>query len=422
MKKFSLIFVAAVLLFTCVLGFAACDKNDKKIADNTEHFTDITKTLKLTKSYKDKVLATDGIGEAYPLEENQKSTDGDTTTFKLKKGGSDVVRYLGVDTPESTAGVEKWGKAASNFTTARLQEATEVVLEGSINNSGELDRDSVGQRALCYVWYKTADHDFYMLNLELVENGYSNNQADATSPYYSYFSKAEEFARSIELRWFSKLDDPLFDTAVVQLSLKDFAEHPENYPEGTKVRLEAFLIDGKYTSTYTFTMAQYDAETGRLYTLPLYAGHNSDSASNMNVGDFYDITGTLQTHNGSWQISGVKYNEKFKDRDEYTWTIQHSYYMIFNSSSELFTGQRTNNACSNLTVTEVNLEGNTLTFSGTASTYFDTQVTATFTVTVPSNYNNSIAVGDKLAISGAIQFTEGSNQFTILSYSDITKK
>lgn len=66
----------------------------------------------------------DGIGEV-TLERN---VDGDTTRFRT--GGQTItVRYLGIDTPESTALYQPWGKAASDFVKDRLDNAQSIVLE-----------------------------------------------------------------------------------------------------------------------------------------------------------------------------------------------------------------------------------------------------------------------------------------------------
>ena len=417
MKKLSVILVAAVMLAVCVLGFAACGD---KIADNTEHFTDITKTLKLEKSFAGKTLMSDdGIEEATLIGD---STDGDTTNFRLKSGTVAAVRYQGVDTPECTSGVERWGKAASNFTNDRLHEATSIVIESA--SGGVPEKDSVGQRPICYVWYKTADHDYYLLNLELVENGFSLCKEGANRAYYSYFKKAENFAEGIQLRIHSKLPDPLFDTPVVEFSLKDFAEHPEKYPENTKVHLDAYITYLDQSSTYTFTVAQYDSATNTEYTIKLYAGHSDDSAASMRVGDLYSINGTLAKHNDNWQITGVKLDDENPTKEGVSYAKQRSYYMSFDSSSEMYTKGRTSNACTNLTVTEVGtpVDGK-LTFKGTAEKCNNNgTVNGTFTVTVPANYNGEITVGSTLAISHALQFTAQSYQFTILNYSDITKK
>lgn len=106
-KAISILLLIAVVL-TCTLAFVACNK-ESEIADNTKYYDTVTKKAKLTKSFEGKSFMNDGIGvatvDAY--------TDGDTTRFRAwNKEGNDtvIIRYYCVDTPESTGGVEKWGK------------------------------------------------------------------------------------------------------------------------------------------------------------------------------------------------------------------------------------------------------------------------------------------------------------------------
>ncbi len=407
----------AILGACCV--FTACGD---KIADNTEHFDDITKTLKLSNSYDGKTLFEEGGGgieEAVaPL--SGETTDGDTTYFALKTSGSSVtVRYQGVDTPESTADVQKWGKAASVFTNERLHLATAIVIE-SARKGQPPEKDSNGTRYLCYVWYKTAeDKNFKLLNLELVENGYSLNKEDANSSYYSYFQKAEEHARKIQLRLFSLLDDPLYDTHPKDFSLKDFFEHPENFAENNRIRLNAYVTEKSTASSgsVTFKVAQYDAETNKIYEMTLFAGY-TNSTSGMRIGNLYHIVGTLQKYGGNWQISGVTLDNSAKGDEDSSWIAQTSYWLTFDANN-----LNSPNGYGDVTVTSVELNGTTLTFEGTAPTPTDTSKTAafTFTVTVPDGYDK-IKVGSKLSISGCYQFEVASGKLTVTDINKITIK
>lgn len=421
MKKISIIIVIAMLFSVCAIGFVACNK----VADNTEHLTAVTKTLKLTKAYEGKNLfSDDGIGEAELLGENDSTTDGDTTYFGMKVGSSVNVRYQGVDTPESTAGVEKWGKSASKFTNERLHEATAIVIQSTTGKTPANDSTS-SNRYMCYVWYKTADHDFYLLNLELVENGFSRNKEDATSAYYSYFQKAEQAARKIQLRLWSKLDDPLYSDKVIDASIKDIKENPDNYSEIGRVRLEAYVSNRTSSSSgsRTYTIAQLDRETGTVYEMSLFAGYNG-YATTLVVGELYQLVGFLQKHDGSWQLSGVQGNDDKKDDPDTSWRKQYSYCIWMDPSINLYKNKISSNAYKELTVTDVKLDGTTLTFAGTSLDCNGDSLPegATFTVTVPSNYNGQIKVGSTLVIRCAYRFSSASYEFTVLSYSDIAIK
>ena len=90
--------------------------------------------------------------------------DGDTAEMDLNQGGTEGVRFIGVDTPESVAPgqpVECFGKQASRFTD-RLIEGERVTLE-----FGDERRD-VYDRLLAYVYLGDR-----FVNAELVRLGYA---------------------------------------------------------------------------------------------------------------------------------------------------------------------------------------------------------------------------------------------------------
>lgn len=421
MKRILSVAIALLLLVGC-LSLVACNK----VADNTEYYDAITKTLKLEKSFEGKSYLTDGIGRATLAA----LTDGDTTRFTLEQGDSVVVRYYQVDTPESTGGVEKWGKAASLFVKDKLSAATEIVLEAT---AVPAEKESYG-RYLGYVWYKTAaDEDFKNLNLELVENGFSENKGINTSayPYYDVFQKANDFAQKIKLRLYSELDDPLFSTDPVEMTIKEFNESPdaffnEELDVGSKVLFYGYLSDLEISQsqTYTFTATQYDETTGETYNIKVYAAYSSNPASKMKLGHYYRFVGTVQEYQGQFQISGIVYDSLFQ-LEEYSYVTQKDYYLTF-SSSETFINQYSATLYTDITVTSANVENGTLTIVGTAQQRTQDGVkeevkTFTLTVKVDSNYSNEITVGSKISVSG-LQLVANSGNITVLHYSDIDLK
>ena len=172
MKKSIKILSILLVAVICLAMLVACNN---QTFDKSKYYDDVTKTLKLVKSFEGKSFLTEGIGKATLISH----TDGDTSRFRLESGEEIAVRYYQIDTPESTGNVEKWGKAASLFVKDRLLSATEIVLEATKTKA---EKDSYGTRYLGYVWYKTADYpEFKLLNLEVVENGFSANQGNVSS-------------------------------------------------------------------------------------------------------------------------------------------------------------------------------------------------------------------------------------------------
>lgn len=442
MKKILSITIALLLALSCMIALVACNK----VADNTEHLDEVTRSLKLTKDYQDKDFFSDGISVA-TLET---CVDGDTTRFKLPSRTSVTIRYDCIDTPESTGGVEKWGKSASIFNKGQLEKADLIVLEASTTPPSH---DNYGVRYLGYVWYRTAgESDLKCLNLEMVENGFSRNGAKETSeyPYYSYFAKAEASAHGIKLRIFSSLDDPNYSdepiiTSISEINekLKGLTTDPQKIKDnnlesndffnldtgsGAKVQFDAYLesVTVSNTGTYTFVAVQYDVETGESFRLNVYAAYGGKLPSTMKIGDMLKIVGNIQEYpekSGTFQVSGINYsNTVGEDGKDITVIKQSGYYLTFDSSmleDAVYKNNYSKNVYNYLSVTEVvGVTDGVLTFKGTSNKHSNPTKTYeyTFTVKVPDGYNQ-IQVGSKLRFNG-FQFTTGT--VSILNYNSIT--
>lgn len=421
MKKRLLSFLGLLMILT-VTG---C-KQKEYVADNTEHYDAITKKLKLNKEYAGKDFLSDGIGNA----EVAAFTDGDTVRFNLPSNDSIVVRFYSVDTPESTSAIQKWGKAASHFVESTLNSATEIVLEAT---DIVAKHDSYGSRYLGYVWYKTAEYStFKCLNLEIVENGYSENTGINTKdfPYYKNFNEAEQFAASIKLRTWSKKDDPDYDPSPKEMTIKEFYEDPtlwynEEKKIGRRVKIEAYLsgLEISNTGTYSFKASEYHADENKVYTIDVYAGYSSSSASNMKVGHLYSIIGYVSEYYGNWQIADINYAAILTEGDDLTKVIQSDYYLTFDSKSK-FTANYSRCLYSDVTVVSSKVEGETLTITGTTQILGENGpkgdvLTYTFTAKVASGYSNPFVEGKKFATS-AYQFVAKSGNFTITNLAGVT--
>lgn len=419
-----------VVALSCVLVAVACDQN--KIADNTKYYDSVTKKLKLTKSYEGKSFMDDGIGvatvDAY--------TDGDTTRF-LAGDKKVTIRYYCIDTPESTGGVEKWGKAASLFVKDRLSKATAIVLESSTGTRPA--HDSYGTRYLGYVWYKTADYkDFKLLNLELIENGFTENKALNTAeyPYYSYMDEANQFAKKIQLRIYSKLDDPLYSTDPVEMTIKDFWENTDKYynedsDAGSKIEMTAYLESLTVRGTYMFVAAQYDSETGKTYKINVYAAYSSNPASDMQLGQLYYIVGTVQKFAGSFQISGVVYNALYGSNPNAVYpgyegcrVVQENYFLTFDSDEKMI-DQYSKTLYTDVTVKSSQVKDGELTIVGAAAKRTDDGVGEekefTYRVKVSQDFENKFSVGKRFSVKG-YQLVDKSGQIVVPNISDITLK
>ncbi len=155
----------------------------------------ISDQVKLDKDYQNKSFINDGIGKVTL----NYSIDGDTADFYDPLAHENVrVRFLGIDTPESTMDKEPWGKAASNYTKERLSKASTIVLEA------EGARQENYGRYLAFVWV-----DGVLLNLELVEQAYTNSTL-SNSKYEDYFFQASAASKKTGRRFFGETD-PNYD-------------------------------------------------------------------------------------------------------------------------------------------------------------------------------------------------------------------
>ena len=399
------IYRAFVLVIALLLAFvfSGCEKSSD--IDPYGEYDEVTKTLAYNVNVTEtSSFLTDGAGYATVVT----LTDGDTTTFKITGDQIVTIRYYCVDTPESTGGVEKWGKAASKFVKERLEKATSIVLEAT---STPAKHDSYGSRYLGYVWYKTSESDNYkLLNLELVENGFTQNKAINTSDfkYYTEFKKAEDFAKSNGLRVHGNYEDPLYSTAATKINLKEFWDNVDEYynkeaDSGAKVRIQAYITDLTVSPSGTYTFTATQKIDGKYYNIAVYTGYSSSLASTyMTIGDMFSITGTIQLYNQQYQISGVTY-VAMQSGGDYLTTLQSNYYCTFDSRIE-YAGKWGTSLFSDVTVQSAIVENGELTITGTTSQnsangYKDSE-TYTFKVPVEAGFDASSFDGKVISVSG----------------------
>ncbi|NLG81649.1 MAG: DUF5011 domain-containing protein [Bacilli bacterium] len=163
--------------------------------------TRYTDNLKIDFEYEGKNFIRDGVG----IVTLERCVDGDTASFNVYNPETNSytnisVRFLGVDTPESTelGGMQQWGKAAKEFTCSKLSgQGVTLVLEAD----PKMARLDTYERYLAYVWYNGR-----LLNLELVEEAYSQFNLPKTAKYYQEFFDAEYKTRFTLRRIWGEID------------------------------------------------------------------------------------------------------------------------------------------------------------------------------------------------------------------------
>ena len=116
--------------------------------------------------------------------------DGDTAVFLLADGTQEKVRFIGIDTPESTTKIEPYGKAASAYTAEHLRVGRRVYLEKDVEA-----RDRYG-RLLAYVWLSPpsaineSELRDKLFNAQLAIDGYAQQMTIAPNVKYADYFKA----------------------------------------------------------------------------------------------------------------------------------------------------------------------------------------------------------------------------------------
>jgi staphylococcal nuclease homologue len=421
LKKISLSMLAVIGL----ASITACGGFDKD-----KGYTDITSKLKLTKDYDGKNFFDDGIG----LVEVRRLTDGDTTTFTLpvpsKDGSSSVViRYHGIDTPESTIDVQVWGKSASKYNFNRLENAYQIVIEGIYTTSnGVITLSKTNQRYLGYVWYRNSETDeFKNLNLEMVENGYS----DSTTPisdYKTYFEQAKDFAKKHKMHIWSNDDDPNYNPNPVATNLEEIVKdinsddsvlYSRELGVGAQVKFTGTVLDHEQKgSTHYYTVGALGAD-GLLYKMTLFTGYtNATINSNryLIIGSTYHIVGAIQYYN-DFQISGIKYSVG-NTSDDYTHLLDVDNYALFDSKNSNFKEKDETGLHGDLVVESATLENNTLKIVGNALDYKGSTTSQKYTVVVNNvtSYDVNSLTGKSISCGG---FKNAAGEIVILSTSDL---
>lgn len=143
-----------------------------------------------------------GVSAGWTSAQVERVVDGDTAIFVLDTGARERVRFIGVDTPESTKTHEPFGAEASAYTKSVLVPGRRVLLEPDAEA-----RDRYG-RLLAYVWLDApsaisdAEIRAKMLNAKLALGGYAQQMTIPPNVRYAerfrrYVAEAREANRGL---------------------------------------------------------------------------------------------------------------------------------------------------------------------------------------------------------------------------------
>lgn len=263
---------------------------------------------------KDYYTIEEGQGVVYGKATLVQVTDGDTAVFKSISNQTMRVRFMAINTPESTAKVEPWGVKASHWCKETLNSAVDFCL---VNDTKAYNAfDSSGGRHMAFVWYKTTSGDWRLYNLECVEQGYSTRQlfVDSDLKYLPAFKAADERMKGCKYRCYGA-QDPTYDYEGTVTECTIYEVH-HRYDElgitdassGKQLRITALVVgllgDNMVLRDVVHDLEQ--AEDDPYETIYAYAGFKSSLASFVGVGDVVRFYCRATTYSDNIQLSDVK--------------------------------------------------------------------------------------------------------------------
>ena len=230
------------------------------------------------------------------------SVDGDTAHFYTGQYNRVVEgRFNGINTPESTGVIEEWGKAASNYTKTVLQAAKTIVLETEREDGlKQPEADSTGGRYLVWVWTSERPIEeedgtgLRLLNLDIVQKGYSVSSGNAGSKYQDYFLDADSQAQKHKLNIWSEEDDPdFYYGAATVTNMQAVFSDPAKWLD-QKVYVEGVITRMQGTSAYM--QDTFEQEDGTYKTYGAYIFTMYKSYEILKKGNRVGVIGTISQY------------------------------------------------------------------------------------------------------------------------------
>ncbi len=283
-------------------------------------------------------------------------TDGDTAVFYLSGGEQDnytnvlgrsygylTVRFLAIDTPESTSSIAPWGKKASKYVKDLLKNSKSVIVDASsIDTEGMsvtdtfksgIRLDSNGTRWLGMIWYCPKDKDdndlsnFRSLQLDVIEECYSSYTGNLGGNQFVYTAnpetepklyerykdtygsmtlsevllEADVRSRTLEVRKTGNQLDDNYDYSKnpQEATIKDAYDHWDEWESNAKFLQLTGVITRFIGNNFYF-------QDGNGYPLYVYMGIEGKSINSMfQVGDTISIRGRLATYGGQKQMTDI---------------------------------------------------------------------------------------------------------------------
>ena len=319
-NKLKLLFLTILTLGIITPSLSSCEGYDPYAEFDVP--VDYVEQTKLTLNYQGRNFKTDGIGEVTL----RRAVDGDTAHFyPLGQTRNEIkLRFVGIDTPESTGRIQAWGKAAAEFTRSKLENAKHIVLSSQFDNYGPAELDS-NDRELGFVWVTDVENptldDFKNLNLWLVQQCYSMAKGiDATCRYHEVFLLADLQGQQMGRRIWGE-EDPNFDedevfTPMTIQEIYDYyddLDDPEDI-EGMRVQFEGTISRLTNNNSDFYVQDQFE-ENGEVFKRGIFVfGFYKNYG--FQVGWRMLVKGRVQVYMGNLQISDITYSASFPTEND----------------------------------------------------------------------------------------------------------
>lgn len=322
--------ILAIFALILSLGVVSCASTaDTPVNEHVDYVNG--DTVRLSLEYKGHSFLKDGVGQV----SLKTAIDGDTAHFNDENGELIKCRFYGIDTPESTGKIQPYGKAASNFTKEKLENADEngtIVISVPSTEYTLPSHDSTGSRYLALIWInetvKNCDKsELVLLNLMLVQEGYSEvKNANEMPSFEDTFRAAWTQAQNEKLNLFSGEDDPLFnygdyeDTSLLDMKIEvenqiAAAEKGESYTnkyDGANVRVvgtvAGFANHILYLQNFYSKENGARVDEGEYAGICIYTGMSSIPSKYTKINTYIQVCGVASdSENFGFQISGASF-------------------------------------------------------------------------------------------------------------------
>ncbi len=230
----------------------------------------------------------DFFEDGYQIVELVSCTDGDTAVFKVN-GVSQPTRFLAIDTPETSNGVDPWGFAAKAYTCSALENAGQIILE----NDDESDVWDNYNRLLAFIWV-----DGELLQYKLVEESlafvkYLYGDYKHNISLIALESITQKDGKKI---WGEMDPDYNYDDTVKEITLGELGDVNTG---------NAAIVTGIVTGVIGNNAFIQD-ETGAVY---VYTNNRPYSAFIAGPGTEVTFEATKTIYNGLTELSNIKDNK-----------------------------------------------------------------------------------------------------------------